>query len=753
MFRIGLKFPCNGLNRVNKVKKHGYSRLYLTARCYETRARIKCEPVTPSTARLFKDDKLMSRLSGHRYSTDSSKSGKSRGGGLITVGALTLGTLGVLAFAKNNPEFRATLEGWIPGVDRTIQIIFQEEVTYFDYIRNFFEDLKQSLLKIIFGDEKETKKGGAIEMNKAPKSAFTPLVEKKPEPVNENYAEIRLSKEEGTKIEVVAEKPEPPTKKVPSELMPQNLVELEKLCGEAAAKAISSYNTASCAIQDYNKDVIEVVENTDGIDASNKLWDRLNAATQKRKEALQDAEKHAGEALASLKRMYNLIDDPEFSAPIAVKTVARRNVKKILDDVDAAKKAFEKEMLSANITERYWKQVKTARENFNEELQIIFPNINIHEKKLSVNEEAFDLFVLHMYNKVTHLQKELNKLEIVATAKLNAALKASGDDANSEKINSLICLEVEKEKRILQEAFEKKLLEEMKHFDEKLLKELKLQKQLFDDSVKEQLVLKDKENQRLMRRALSEQTERASLEYKHHLAAVIGRLKGLEEALKERIKQEKGACDAQMLWSACQALARAVKVAPPGAPTDQAVRPLEPEIIAVSKAAPKEDPLVKAVIEGIPDEATKRGVFPEDALRERFLKVEKMARRLALLPEEGASLPVYLLSYLQSFLIIQTINPIPKSELEDAPIDIESLNTYDILQRARYYLDRGDFKMTLRYMNLLKGASRCIAKDWMNEARILLETQQAVDALLAYAGANGLVFLGDADTLKKTGGI
>lgn len=51
-------------------------------------------------------------------------------------------------------------------------------------------------------------------------------------------------------------------------------------------------------------------------------------------------------------------------------------------------------------------------------------------------------------------------------------------------------------------------------------------------------------------------------------------------------------------------------------------------------------------------------------------------------------------------------------------------------------------------MNLLKGASRNIANDWMNEARILLETQQAVDALLAYAGANGLIFLGDAKTLK-----
>lgn len=54
-----------------------------------------------------------------------------------------------------------------------------------------------------------------------------------------------------------------------------------------------------------------------------------------------------------------------------------------------------------------------------------------------------------------------------------------------------------------------------------------------------------------------------------------------------------------------------------------------------------------------------------------------------MVPEEGAALPIYLLSYLQSFLIIKTANPIPKKELEDEPIDVNSLNTYDILQRAR----------------------------------------------------------------------
>ena len=142
------------------------------------------------------------------------------------------------------------------------------------------------------------------------------------------------------------------------------------------------------------------------------LFSRLKAATEKRKQALEDAEKHAGQALKSLKRMYYLIDDPEFTAPATVKTVARRNVKKILDDVDTAKKKFEEEIAASNITERYWKQVQTAREALNDELKILFPNINIHEKKLSINEEAFDLFILHMYNKVAYLQKEVQKLEV-----------------------------------------------------------------------------------------------------------------------------------------------------------------------------------------------------------------------------------------------------------------------------------------------------------------------------------------------------
>ncbi|KAL0131994.1 hypothetical protein PUN28_000042 [Cardiocondyla obscurior] len=695
MFRIGLKFPCNGVTR---VRKHG-SRLHLSARYYESRARVKYEP----DGRLYRDVRFISRFPGPKYST-SPKGEKSRGSGtLVTLGAVTIGTLGILTYAKRNPEVRATLEGWIPGTDKAIQIIFLEESKSFNVVLTFFETLKQTILGLFVKEASE------------------------PEPVKKST----------------------PAKPARDELMPKNLVELEKYCDEAAAKATEAYHRAVHALQEYNRDIVKVVENA-GTTITGVVWQRLKEATEKKKQAVQQAEEHAKDALDSLKRMYNLIDDKSMlEAAGHVKVAARQNIKKIMDDIDEAKKKYIEELQSGNVAERYWKQVQAARENFNEELHILFPSINIHDKKLSVSEEAFDLFVLHMYHKVNNLQKEMEKLRIINEGKLKAALRTTGEDTTQEKLDELISLAVTQEKLELEDQHAKKLLAEQKKFDDEMRRQLKLQTEIHADHLREALSVKEQETQRTLQRALSEQADANAIKYKTQLAEVVGRSRALTAALKARIEEEKGASNVQILWAACQALARTVRVAPLGAAKDKAIKPLEPEIKAVCKAAPKEDPLVRAAIQSIPEEAAKRGVFPEDTLRERFLKVESVARRLAMVPEGGASLPIYLLSYLQSFLIVKTANSIPKRELEDEPIDVDSLNTYDILQRARYWLDRGDFKMTLRYMNLLKGAPRSVASDWMNETRILLETQQAIDILLAYAGATGLLYLGVGDSIKK----
>lgn len=144
--------------------------------------------------------------------------------------------------------------------------------------------------------------------------------------------------------------------------------------------------------------------------------------------------------------------------------------------------------------------------------------------------------------------------------------------------------------------------------------------------------------------------------------------------------------------------------------------------------------------------------------------MEKLARQLALVSGNDASIFTYALSYLQSLLIIQPSELISKAELNNEPIDFTELNTFEILNRTRYvdmtiiitqyifihffplyifryYVDRGNFTQALRYANLLKGASRNVASDWINETRLLLETQQAINVLLAHAATSGLAFL------------
>lgn len=95
------------------------------------------------------------------------------------------------------------------------------------------------------------------------------------------------------------------------------------------------------------------------------------------------------------------------------------------------------------------------------------------------------------------------------------------------------------------------------------------------------------------------------------------------------------------------------------------------------------DELVNVIINNLSIEATERGVFPEDALRERFLNVERIARKLAIVPSQGASLPKYFLSYLQSIFILKPSEPISQDELQNKPFDYSKLDTYDILNRAR----------------------------------------------------------------------
>lgn len=56
-------------------------------------------------------------------------------------------------------------------------------------------------------------------------------------------------------------------------------------------------------------------------------------------------------------------------------------------------------------------------------------------------------------------------------------------------------------------------------------------------------------------------------------------------------------------------------------------------------------------------------------------------------------------------------------------------------------MDHGNLSTALRYINLLQGAPRAVAKPWSDAARRHLEIKQAAEAVMAHASVSGLLYL------------
>ncbi|XP_066253018.1 MICOS complex subunit Mic60 isoform X2 [Euwallacea similis] len=622
-----------------------------------------------------------------------------RGGKLLlTLGALTLAGGATLAYAKYDENFKKTLTTYLPFTEPVLESIdiLSPSVLY--------ENTKKSLMSTFSSDVQTGLPAGKQVI---------------PDPKEYKVGKPRPS---------------------PSSTDSKALGELEtKLC-KSAEEAVNAYNKAIYVLLSYNRDIEYIVDEAVN-EIKPDIWDNIREKTRQKNECLKRANEKAEEATKDVNKLKELVSSPDFDASENTKVIIRNNISKVQDDITSAKKALDLELKHGSVTEKYWNKVEKARKHFSEELEIMFPNVDISKKKFTIDPVDLDLFILHVYANVLFYQKELAKMETVLQSRVDQAV----DHARKGGLEPLtvvqICEAVEQEKRRLSTSFQQQVLKLRKEAEQELRMQLKRQSQAFNDHLEEAIKVRESEIERVLSRKFDEHLEEERCRFKKQLSAMVGRLRGLDEAIKARTDADASSKQAQVLWSACQSLLRAIKAGCPGIPWKDQIRPLEPEINAVVGAAAPNDELVSVVVGGIPKEAKERGVFPEDALRERFLKVEKVARTVDLIPAEGAALPIHVLSYLQSVLLIKSPSAIPQAELNDEKVCFGNLKTNEILQRARYWLDRGDFAQALKYMNLLKGAPRCVARQWMNETRIFLETQQAANTLMAHAASSGLMYL------------
>lgn len=145
----------------------------------------------------------------------------------------------------------------------------------------------------------------------------------------------------------------------------------------------------------------------------------------------------------------------------------------------------------------------------------------------------------------------------------------------------------------------------------------------------------------------------------------------------------------------------------------------------------KEDQFITTVLSAIPNKAVVDGISSEAGLKKRFKHVRKICQRVALVPEGGAGLGTYLISFLQSLLIIN----IGRSRVTDGT------DTFDILREADTFITQGQLERAVSLMNQLQGEPKRVARDWLREATLYLETRQAVTVVAEYLAAAGISVL------------
>jgi mitofilin len=222
--------------------------------------------------------------------------------------------------------------------------------------------------------------------------------------------------------------------------------------------------------------------------------------------------------------------------------------------------------------------------------------------------------------------------------------------------------------------------------------------------------------------------------YQKQLALALSRLRGIEYVVNTIAAAGNETKRQQSMRAACDTLHAALKTANASVDPDERFS-LQREVEGL-RSATRDDPFVLVVLDSLPARAVSpAGIQGEGGLRERFAKVKRMCRRVALVPERGGGMGTYTLSYLQSVLIVswRFVGRVARSEDEDK--DTDKLDTFDVLERADACLRRGDVDLAVRYVNLLRGAPRSVARDWLDDARSYLETLQAVQLVSEYMAA------------------
>jgi len=505
---------------------------------------------------------------------------------------------------------------------------------------------------------------------------------------------------------------------------------LFELCKEMKVMvegAVTGYEVATDTVTNHMNIMKEVLD-TNLTSKDEAAWNKMFEAAVAKSDAAKCAEIKEKEAVAAIENVIEIIAAGRKSKATANNLelmVAEESANRAIAFLEEAKAEGAALRSELKVMEDYRDLVEAGREQFHQEMASIMPDVRLGEKNGKLNEDELNMFITHAYKKVLHLQQDLARQQTLEQEKFKKTLEKQRVDiqvGESQKME----MELAKQARDMVVEQDKKMEIIKEGVERDIRSQLRRQAAAHSDHLQDMLSVQEAELLRKHEHSLSEELTVTRSSQLEKLSSLSGMVSGLSTSLQARQQQDQRAVTSQQLWIACSGLDAALDT----------MKPLMGEVVIIKTAATPSDDFVNIVLSSMSPLALDRGVYTLNSLKERFSKVERTARRVAEVGKDGGSLLSYGLSYLQSVLTVDLTVRSPMEREEE--MDLSKMSQTDILTMAKHSLERNNLARAVQYTTLLKGESSRVVSDWLAEARLTMETRQAVDALVAHAAGENV---------------